>query len=105
MDSWLPIVTFVLGQLFALALAYISNRWQHNRELVAREERRRDQQQLFQRDTLLELQDALLECERAFLRTHLERYAWAKEKGWDAEFASTEGFIQQREAGENGRAR
>jgi hypothetical protein len=68
---WLPVFTFVLGQLFAILLEWLRGQATAARERAARNQAREeaiaDRRDKFQRKTLLALQDALTECELAGL--------------------------------------
>jgi hypothetical protein len=55
---WLPIVTFVVGQLSVIGVEWF-------RSWLAREQRRRDRRDDFQRETLIELQEALYRVVRS----------------------------------------
>jgi hypothetical protein len=64
----LPVVTFILGQVFVLLLAFVQNRWANEREKESVRAAREETQREFQRQTLLDLQTALYDLGRAWGR-------------------------------------
>lgn len=72
---WIPVATFVVGQLFAIALEWLRGIFTARREKAARDQARSeavdDRRADFQRETLLALQASLVEVHRATVRLHM----------------------------------
>ena len=70
--DWLPVATFVLGQVVVIVLAFIQNRFQTEKEQRLGEAARLEVRREFQRETLLNLQSALHDLGRAWASMYHE---------------------------------
>ena len=80
MPDWFPVLTLLIGYGTKSLQDFVQHRWTVGREREAREAARRDQRSerrnQFQRETLLELQDAAFQLSRATGRIcHLDKMA------------------------------
>ncbi|MEH2504991.1 hypothetical protein V1290_003802 [Bradyrhizobium sp. AZCC 1578] len=86
-SGWLPFVTLALGYGAKTVEDWIQNKRTMAREREARDEARRDQRFIrritFQRETLLELQEASLQLARATGKAHyLDEMAFRESRAW-----------------------
>jgi len=82
---WLPVATFIIGQLFAIVLEWLRGIAAARRERTARDQVRKeaveDRRAEFQRQTLVELQETLLQFMRATAQMRFADERSLKETG------------------------
>jgi hypothetical protein len=104
--SWFPVFMLLLGSIIALAIGAIDNRRILRRDREAREDARRDklleQRNEFQRDCLVQLQEAMFELTRATTLMHFhDMRNYATTGSWQTQMYPED--IDERERALNGR--
>jgi hypothetical protein len=84
-NSWFPVLTLVLGVVLGQVGEWLKDGRAHKREKEARDTARRDslaeQRNAFQRQTLLELQDALIVLMQSAGALHLQKMSSFRQHG------------------------
>src|SRR5438105_955053 len=82
-SDWFPAVTLAAGVLGTLGTQALRERWTSGREREARQAEREVARDAFQRETLLELQDVIVEMTRVTMKLHLHhRQSFAQSGRW-----------------------
>jgi hypothetical protein len=85
--EWFPVATLLLGYVLRWLSDFLSHRhtraWERQARQEAREDRLREQRTTFQRETLLNLQEAVMDMTRATAEAHVaDMNAYRKTGEW-----------------------